>query len=88
MELDARVENTIFAIIDKGASDFKTGYEGFNSMDEELIKESILAMIPAGKSKLRQFKFLYDVPAQQFKLMCEEYYALIVAEEQLQELFI
>ena len=46
MELDARVENTIFAIIDKGASDFKAGYEGFNSMDEELIKESILAMIP------------------------------------------
>ena len=52
MELDSHVEKTIFEILDNGTTDFKTVYEGFNSIDEELIKESILAMIAAGKAKL------------------------------------
>ena len=86
MELDSHVEKTIFEILDKGTTDFKTGYEGLNSMDEELIKESILAMIPAGKAKLRRYRFLFDLPAEQIKLMCNEYYELILAEEELQKL--
>ena len=86
MELDTHVEKTIFEILDNGTTDFKTGYEGFNSMDAELIKESILAMIPAGKAKLRRYRFLFDLPAEQIKLMCNEYYELILAEEELQKL--
>ena len=87
MELDPKVEKTIFQILDNGTTDFKTGYEEFILMDNEVFKQSILAMIPAGKSRLRQYRFLFDLPADQFKLMSQEYYLILLAEEELQQLF-
>ena len=87
MELDPKVEETIFGLLDIGTTDFKTGYEEFILMDNEVFKQSILTMIPAGKSRLRQYRFLFDVPAEQFKLMSQEYYLILLAEEELQQLF-
>ena len=87
MELNAQVEETIFELLDIGTTDFKTGYEEFILMDNEVFKQSILTMIPAGKSRLRRYRFLFDLPAEQFKLMSQEYYLILLAEEELQQLF-
>ena len=87
MELNAQVEETIFQILDDGATNFKEGYEEFILMDNEVFKQSILTMIPAGKSRLRRYRFLFDLPAEQFKLMSQEYYLILLAEEELQQLF-
>ena len=87
MELDPKVEKTIFQILDNDTTNFEKGYEEFILMDNEVFKQSILTMIPAGKSRLRQYRFLFDVPADQFKLMSQEYYLILLAEEELQQLF-
>ena len=87
MELDQKVEKTIFQILDNGSTNFKEGYEEFNSMEEDAFKDTILAMIPTGKSRLRRYRFLFDLPAEQFKLMSQEYYLILLAEEELQQLF-
>ena len=87
MEINDKAERIIFAVVKEKVADedFKDFFNQLKCMNDLLFKEAILEMIP-GKLKLRRFKFLTDVPSQDFKLILNEYYEDMLADEKLRQI--
>ena len=74
--IDYKLEKVVFELLDHiPHEDFKTGFEELEPIvDDWIFKEAILAMIPNGKLRLRKFKFLETISAEDFRMVLNEYY--------------
>ena len=86
---DKRLEKTMFELIDKiPTKDLKEGFEALSAVDDDwILRLAILSLVPDGQIKLRKYNFLERVPAEQIRIVFEQYILDIEADEKLQEMF-
>ena len=88
MDIDFKLEKVVFELLDQiPVQDFKNGFEVLEPIiDDWIFKEAILAMIPNGKLRLRKFKFLETISAEDFRIVLNEYYLDLLNTEAVQRM--
>ena len=88
MDIDFKLEKVVFELLDQiPVQDFKNGFEELEPIiDDWIFKEAILAMIPNGKLRLRKFKFLETISAEDFRIVLNEYYLDLLTTEAVQRM--
>ena len=87
--IDFKLETVVFGLLDTiPQEDFKNGYKNMEPIiDDWIFKEAILAMIPEGKRRLRKYKFLETISAEDFRLVLNEYYLDLLNTEAIRRMF-
>ena len=87
--IDLKLETVVFGLLDTiPQEDFKNGYKNMEPIiDDWIFKEAILAMIPEGKRRLRKYKFLETISAEDFRLVLNEYYLDLLNTEAIRRMF-
>ena len=86
--IDFKLETVVFGLLDTiPQEDFKNGYKDMEPIiDDWIFKEAILAMIPEGKRRLRKYKFLETISAEDFRLVLNEYYLDLLNTEAIRRM--
>lgn len=87
--INSKLENVVFELLDQiPHDDFKNGFQVLEPVvDDWILKEAILAMIPNGKMRLRKYKFLQTISTEDFRIVLNEYYLDLLNTEAVRRMF-